>query len=176
MVIVHTAKAPDALGEYGISSPSPQSYNFRALSKRDCAEDANMHFDMKRFLQSMTACVLAICAVPQSVLAQAAEHVVTPAEMNKVAVDASKARQHNMNTVREFVSSEKARHALQSSGMRPEQVKNAVASLNDAELAQLAAKVQTTQADFAAGKMSDHDLIIVLIAIAALILIIVAVR
>jgi len=46
----------------------------------------------------------------------------------------------------------------------------------DDELAQLAAKVQTTQADFAAGKMSDHDLIIILIAIAALILIIVAVR
>ncbi len=135
-----------------------------------------MRFNMKRFIQIMTAYVLAICAVPQSVFAQAAEHVVTPSEMIKVAVDASKARQQNLNTVREFVSSEKARNALQSSGMRPEQVKDAVASLSDVEIAQLAAKVQTTQADFAAGKMSDHDLIVILIAIAALILIIVAVR
>jgi hypothetical protein len=135
-----------------------------------------MHFSGKQFIQVVTSYVLAVFAVPQSVLAQAAEHVVTPAEMHKVTVDASQARQENLNTVKEFVSSEKARQALRSSGMRPEQIKNAVASLSDAELAQLAAKVQTTQADFAAGKMSDHDLIIILIAIAALILIIVAVR
>jgi hypothetical protein len=135
-----------------------------------------MPFNLKQFIQIMIAYVLAVCAVPQSVFAQAAEHVVTPAEMQKVVVNVSQARQQNLNTVKEFVSSAKARHALQSSGMRPEQVKNAVAGLSDAELAQLAAKVHTTQADFAAGKMSDHDLILILIAIAALILIIVAVR
>ena len=135
-----------------------------------------MHFNLKRLIQVMTAYILAVLAVPQSVLAQAAEHVVTPAEMHRVAVDTSQARQENLHTVKEFVSSEKARHALQSAGMRPEQVKDAVASLSDAELAQLAAKVHTTQADFAAGKMSDHDLILILVAIAALILIIVAVR
>jgi hypothetical protein len=131
---------------------------------------------MKRFIQIATAYVLSICSVPQSVFAQTTEHVVSPAEMNKVVVDASKIRQQNLTTVSEFVSSEKARHALRSSGMRPELVKDAVANLSDAELPQLAAKVQTTQADFAAGKMSDHDLILILIGIAALILIIVAVR
>jgi hypothetical protein len=135
-----------------------------------------MHFNVKQSIQVVTAYVLAVFAVPQSVFAQAGEHVVTPAEMRKVIVDASQVREENLHTVKEFVSSEKARHALQSSGMRPEQVKDAVASLSDAELAQLAAKVHTTQADFAAGKMSDHDLIVILIAIAALILIIVAVR
>jgi hypothetical protein len=135
-----------------------------------------MRFRGKQFIQVVISYVLAVFAVPQSVLAQAAEHVVTPAEMLKATVDASQAREENLHTVKEFVSSKKARHALQSSGMRPEQVKDAVASLSDAELAQLAAKVHTTQADFAAGKMSDHDLIIILIAIAALILIIVAVR
>jgi len=55
-------------------------------------------------------------------------------------------------------------------------VKNAVATLDDAELAQLASRAQKTQADFAAGTLSDRDLIIILVAIAALILIIVAVR
>jgi hypothetical protein len=55
-------------------------------------------------------------------------------------------------------------------------VKKAVASLSDAELAQLASRTQKAQADFAAGRLSDRDLIIILIAIAALILIIVAVR
>ncbi len=60
--------------------------------------------------------------------------------------------------------------------MDPEQVKNAVAGLSDAELTQLAARAQQAQSDFAAGKLSDRDLIIILVAIAALILIIVAVR
>jgi hypothetical protein len=60
--------------------------------------------------------------------------------------------------------------------MDPAQVKTAVSTLNDAELAQLASRADKAQADFAAGRLSDRDLIIILVAIAALILIIVAVR
>ena len=136
-----------------------------------------MHFNVKRFVQVMTAYVLVtIFAIPQSLFAQAAAHVVTPAEMHKAAVDASRARQQNLDTVREFVSSEKARRALESARMSPQQIKDAVASLSDAELAQLASKVQKTQADFAAGTISNRDLIFILLGIAALILIIVAVR
>jgi hypothetical protein len=55
-------------------------------------------------------------------------------------------------------------------------VKNAVAQLNDQELAQLASRANKAQSDFAAGRLSDRDLIIILVCIAALILIIVAVR
>ncbi len=60
--------------------------------------------------------------------------------------------------------------------MNPEQVKSAVSTLDDAELAQLASRAQKAQANFAAGTLSDRDLIIIIVAIAALILIIVAVR
>ncbi len=55
-------------------------------------------------------------------------------------------------------------------------VKNAVSELNQEELAQLSAKAAKAQADFAAGRLSDRDLLWVLVAIAALILVIVAVR
>jgi hypothetical protein len=57
-----------------------------------------------------------------------------------------------------------------------QQVKNAVSRLSDQELAQLAARASKAQADFAAGSLSDRDLIIILLAVVALILIIVAVR
>jgi hypothetical protein len=60
--------------------------------------------------------------------------------------------------------------------MDPEQVKNAVSTLSDQELAQLAARADKARADFVAGNMSDRDLIIIILAIAALILIVVAVR
>jgi len=60
--------------------------------------------------------------------------------------------------------------------MNPEQVKHAVAGLSDDELAQLASRAQNAQADFAAGAIDNHDLLIILVCIAALILIIVAVH
>jgi len=48
--------------------------------------------------------------------------------------------------------------------------------LNDDELAQLSARSEQAQKDFAAGRISDRDLIIIMLAVVALILIIVAVR
>jgi len=96
--------------------------------------------------------------------------------MQKAVVDTSRARQQNLFTLKEFFSSERAQRALKGVHSDSQQVKKAVASLSDAELAQLASRVQKAQADFAAGNLSDRDLIIILIAVAALILIIVAVR
>jgi hypothetical protein len=109
-------------------------------------------------------------------LAGATAHVVSPSDLQQAAVQASAVRQQNVEQVRKFFSSEKANQALRSAHMNPEQVKNAVSTLDDAELARLASRAQKTQADFAAGTLSDRDLIIILVAIAALILIIVAVR
>jgi len=60
--------------------------------------------------------------------------------------------------------------------MDPEHVKTAASTLTDQELARLASRADKAQADFAAGTLSDRDLIIILVGIAALILIIVAVR
>ncbi len=136
-----------------------------------------MHADLKQSARALTACVLtAIFAVPQSLMAQAAVHVVSPADLQKAALTATQVRQQNLQTVKGFFSSERAEKALKSAHMDPEQVKNAVSSLSDTELAQLASRAQKAQADFAAGTLSDRDLIIILVAIAALILIIVAVR
>jgi hypothetical protein len=136
-----------------------------------------MHFEFKQFVRALTACVLAtIFAVPQNLLAKATQHLVSPSELQKAAVDASRVRQQNLDTLKEFFSSERAQRALKAAHTDPAQVKKAVASLSDAELAQLASRVQKAQADFAAGNLSDRDLIIILILIAGLILIIVAVH
>ena len=101
---------------------------------------------------------------------------MSPSELQEAVVKASTARQQNRDEVQQFFSSERAQNALKSAHINPEQVKSAVSTLDDAELAQLASRVQKTQVDFAAGTLSDRDLIIILVAIAALILIIVAVR
>jgi hypothetical protein len=134
-----------------------------------------MHFDLKQSTRAVTACILAtIFAVPPNLRAQT--HVVSSSELQKAALAATQTRQQNLQKVKEFFSSGMAQKALKSAHMDPEQVKTAVSTLSDAELARLASRVQNAQADFAAGRLSDRDLIIILVAIAALILIIVAVR
>jgi flagellar biosynthesis protein FliP len=136
-----------------------------------------MNVETKFSVRAGIALLLAVLTmVPVTLLAQSAQHVVGPADLNKAAVDSTNARQKDLSALRQFVSSEKAQQALKAAHMNPEQVKNAVSSLSDGELAQLASRVQKAQDDFAAGVLSDRDLIVILVAIAVLILIIVAVR
>jgi len=130
---------------------------------------------MRQFVRGATASTLAVVfMIPHDALAQS--HVVTLAELQSAATAATQARQNNIETIRQFVSSPTAEKALQSAHIDAKQVKDAVSRLSDAELSQLASRASKTQADFAAGRLSDRDLIIILVAIAALILIIVAVR
>lgn len=127
-------------------------------------------------LRSMTAWVLiAVFLAPCGLMAETS-HLVSPADLQRSLVAASQTRQHNLETVEKFLTSERATKALTAAHMDPQRVKTAVSSLNDEELARMAARAQKVQADFAAGTLSDRDLIIILVAIAALILIIVAVR
>lgn len=136
-----------------------------------------MHFEAKQWVRVFTAGVLVtVFSLPQNLLGQSAQHVVSPSEMQKAVMDASRERQKNLDTLKEFFSSDQAQRAFKATHTNPEQVKKAVASLSDAELAQLASRAQKAQTDFAAGHLSDRDLIIILIAIAGLILIIVAVH
>lgn len=118
--------------------------------------------------------LIALFAIPMQMMAQS--HVVTPADLQKEMVSAAQARQQNMAAVQNFLSTPVAVKAMKSAKMDPQQVKTAVSTLNDAELAQLSARAANAQADFAAGALSDRDLILIILGIAALVLIIVAVR
>ncbi|MGD0220811.1 MAG: PA2779 family protein [Terriglobia bacterium] len=121
------------------------------------------------------ACVLFTLLAAHPTLG-AQDHVVSPAEMQREAVAVTRARQHNVRTVTQFLSSPKAKQALKDAHLNPTQVKTAVSNLSDEEVAQMASRVDKAQADFAAGNMSDRDLILILLAIVVLILVIVAVR
>ena len=125
--------------------------------------------------RAVTVWVLtAAFAVPLSLSGQT--HVVSLAELHQEAVSASRARQADLQKVAGFLSSPEAAKALRSVGMDSGRIKAAAATLSDQELAQLAARSEKAQADFAAGALSDRDLLVILVGIAALILIIVAVR
>jgi len=130
---------------------------------------------LRQFLRVITACILvAIFAIPQSLLAQA--HLVSPSDLQKQVLAASQTRQSNLETVHRFLSSATAEKAISSLHADARQVTTAISSLSDQELEQMAARASKAQADFAAGNINDHDLLIILVAILVLILIIVAVR
>jgi hypothetical protein len=130
-----------------------------------------------QLIRSITAAALvALCVIPQTLFAQASEHLVSRADLQKAAVDASQKRQQNLETLNQFFSSAKAQQALKSANMSQQKVENSIASLSDEELARLASKASKAQSDFAAGSISDRDLLIILVAVAALILVVVAVR
>jgi hypothetical protein len=115
-----------------------------------------------------------IFTTPHNALAQ--NHVVTPSDLQKDIAASSSTRQKNLAQVEGFLSSSEAQQAMKSARMNSQQVKNAVPQLNDDELARLSARSEKVQKDFAAGKITDHDLLIILVAVVALVLIIVAVR
>lgn len=128
-------------------------------------------------VRAVTASALvALFAIPQSLVAQVTDHIVSSTDLQQAAVGASQQRERNLDSLRSFFSSAKATEALKAAHMDSEQVNKAVASLSDDDLARLSARASKAQMDFAAGNISDRDLLIILVAVAALILIIVAVR
>lgn len=136
-----------------------------------------MHTDSRQFVRAMMAAAfVTVFAIPQGLFAQSSEHLVSPSELQKAVINASQKRQQNLDTLNQFFSSEKVQQAMESAHQNPEQVRRAVASLSDDEVAQLASRANKAQADFAAGNITDHDLLIILVCIAALVLIIVAVH
>ena len=134
---------------------------------------------MKKVISSLFGILFALLftmtfATPQSAIAQ--DHVVAPSDIQRDVAASSSARQKNQAQLENFVSSPEAQRAMKSAHLDASQVKNAIPNLNDEELADLSTRSEKAQADFSAGRMSDRDLIIILIAIVALVLIIVAVR
>ena len=134
---------------------------------------------MKKLSILEVHCVAAflLCAVigsPQGMVAQT--HVVPRAQIQKDLSTSLVARQQNEEQLKSFLSMPETQQAMRSKGFQAQQVTNAISQLNNADLAQLAARSAKAQKDFAAGNIDNHDLLLILVGIAALILIIVAVR
>ncbi len=134
-----------------------------------------MRFDLWRSTRLLVGSILiTLIILPPSPLAQT--HVVSQADIHQELVNATQTRQKNLEKARQLLSSDAAQRALESAQMNPAQVNAAVSTLSDAELARLASRADKIQDDFAAGRLSDRDLLLILLGIVALILVIVAVR
>ena len=105
------------------------------------------------------------------VRAQDKQHVVSLGDLSKDAARPTQTRQANEEAVRTLLSSDQGQKALKSAKLDYQKVDKAIGQLNDGDLAKLAERSRQAQADFAAGRISDRDLLwIILIAIAVVVL------
>jgi hypothetical protein len=134
-----------------------------------------MNTFVKRSIQCLSILLLgSVLLIPQNAFAQAPSHVITSNQLQRDVQSASAARQQNIKEVENFLATPGARQALESSHVNYQQVKDAVPQLNNQELAHLAKVSQNAQDQFAAGSLSDRDLLWILVGVAVIILIVVA--
>jgi hypothetical protein len=108
--------------------------------------------------------------------AQEKDHAVSPGQLRSDVQKSAATRQANEAAVRDMFASQAGREVLKSAGMDYQKVDQAISQVNDDDLGRMAERSREVQKDFAAGRMSDRDLIIILLVAVALILIIIAVR
>jgi hypothetical protein len=124
----------------------------------------------------MGSLVAALAIAFQSPLAAATRnHVVSPAELQQATASAARTRQQNIARVEKFLSSRQAEKALKSAHLDPVQVKKAVPSLSNQELARLASRADKRQKDFAAGGLTHGQVTLIILA-TALVAVILAVK
>jgi len=129
-----------------------------------------MHFRVKMCVSMLAiAAVFGLAGIPAR--AQDKQHVVSLSDLNKDAARPAQTRQANEEAVRTLLSSDQGQKALKSAKLDYQKVDKAVGQLSDEDLAKLAERSRQAQKDFAAGRISDRDMLwIILIAIGIIVL------
>jgi hypothetical protein len=118
--------------------------------------------------------MMALIGTSGPIQAQDKQHVVSLSELSKDSSVPAETRQTNEAAVRQLFSSEPGQKALKSANIDYAKVDQAVGQLNDEDVAKLAGRSRQVEKDFAAGRLSDRDLLIIVI-IAVLLIALIAV-
>jgi hypothetical protein len=123
-----------------------------------------------------TAALLPLLACPPALRAQTATptddtHLVSPSDLQQQMQSASETRQKNIETVTNFLSMPGADDAMRNAHLDPNQVRQAVPTLSDAELANLSARATHAQQQFAAGFLGLGWILTIVVIIAIIIIV-----
>jgi hypothetical protein len=125
-------------------------------------------------LRTLTATTLfALLAATPALRAQASsdDHLVSPTLLQQQLQTASAIRQANVDNLTRFLSCPTAEKAMRDAKIDPAQVKTAIPTLSDQEIASLSQRATQAQHDFAAGALSNQTLLIIILVLVAVILI-----
>ncbi|HKV63414.1 MAG TPA: hypothetical protein VJO16_16000 [Candidatus Acidoferrum sp.] len=134
-----------------------------------------MHFRVKMCVSMLAIALLfGLAGVPAR--AQDKQHVVSLSDLNKDAARPAQTRLSNEEAVRSLLSSDQGQKALKSAKLDYEKIDKAVGQLSDEDLAKLAERSRQAQRDFAAGRISDRDLLWIIVIALAIIVLAIALR
>jgi competence protein ComGC len=111
-----------------------------------------------------------VLSAQQNQPAQQDQHLVSPGQLQQQVQNTAATRNQNIDTLNQFVSSPQALKAMKDAKIDPVQVKTAIPTLSNADLANLSARAQRAQQDFAAGRLSNLLIALIIIAIVLIIL------
>jgi len=120
--------------------------------------------------------LLCLAGLPSRSQGQEKQHVVSLDELKKDAARPAETRQADEFAVRNLLSSESGQKALKSANLDFQKVDKAVSQLSDEDLAKLSERSRQAQKDFAAGTLSDRDLLWIILIIVAILIVALAVR
>lgn len=122
---------------------------------------------------ALTALLSLLAFIPGfSPAAHAQDHIVTGPALQQQVQSASAVRQQNIETLTKFLSTPTAEQAMKSAKVDPVQVRHAIPTLSNQDLANLAARATNAQQDFAAGRLTTGMLVVIVIVIAVVIILI----
>jgi hypothetical protein len=128
----------------------------------------------RRLLQSLApAALLLALAAPPNITAQAADqdHVVSSQALDQQVANSSATRRQNIDTLQKLLETPAAQKAMHDAKVDPQQVKSAIPTLSDDELANLSARTHKAQSDLAAGLIGPGLFTIIILAIIVIIII-----
>lgn len=131
---------------------------------------------MSKFVERLFLPVIAtsFIALGAPQIASAQEHVVSPKELQKDVAAQSRERQENEARLERILATPEAREAMRTAGVDYKTVQKGVRTLSDAEMAQLAARAEKGQSDFAAGMITLREWIIILVAVIVVVIVVAA--
>lgn len=98
-------------------------------------------------------------------------HLVSPAQLDQQVQASTATRQKQIQDLTQFLSTPQAQKVMKDSNIDPVQIKTAIPSLSDAELADLSARADQAQHDFAAGFLGTTAILLIILVILVIILV-----
>jgi hypothetical protein len=123
----------------------------------------------RRLFASALAGILAVLLLAPAARAQ--DHLVSPDTLQQQVQASAAARQQNIQTVTNFLSTPIAERAMKSHHYDPVKVRSAIPTLSDEELANLASRASDAQQKFSAGVLGVGVLTLLIIIIVVIIVV-----
>lgn len=98
-------------------------------------------------------------------------HLVSPTQLDQQVQASATTRQKQIGNLTQFLSTPTAEKAMKDAKIDPIQVKTAIPSLSDSELADLSARADRAQHDFAAGVLGTTTLLLIILILVVIILV-----